>query len=268
MDWMTSPYWDGSRIRTRRKGVPQGSPVSPLLANLFLQSLDRSLSAADTHMVRYADDFVVLALTAQAAEAALHHISELLRSMNLQLHAQKTAITNFGEGLRFLGAFFSKDEIWQPWKEQARQQGRVLAMAKPMPAHLLDRYQATPVAIAPKAKPFARIPLTLARQEITDMAYLYLTEQGSVLRKSGDRLLVELEQKIVLDVPYNKLEHVLVFGHIQVTTQAIHELLEKGVDLSYFTRSGQFRGSLTPPRSTNVQDRLSQLEVWRDDKSA
>ena len=99
------------------------------------------------------------------------------------------------------------------------------------------------------------------------MAYLYLTEQGSVLRKSGDRLLVELDQQIVLDVPYTKLEHVLLFGHVQVTTQATHELLEKGIDLSYFTRGGQFRGSLTPPRSANVQDRLQQLKFWQNEYS-
>ena len=45
------------------------------------------------------------------------------------------------------------------------------------------------------------------------MAYLYLTEQGSILRKAGDRLLVEKDDEIVLDLPYHKLENVLLFGN-------------------------------------------------------
>jgi len=52
------------------------------------------------------------------------------------------------------------------------------------------------------------------------VAFLYLTQQGSVLRKIGNRLIVEKEETILLDVPYHKLEVVLLFGNIQVTTQA------------------------------------------------
>src|SRR5204863_4592466 len=85
------------------------------------------------------------------------------------------------------------------------------------------------------------------------VAYLYLTEQGSILRKAGDRLLVEKDDEVLLDLPYHKLEMVLLFGNIQVTTQAMAELLEKGVGLSLFSRQGTYRGSLAPPRGKNIE---------------
>ena len=96
------------------------------------------------------------------------------------------------------------------------------------------------------------------------MAFLYLTEQGTILRKAGDRFLVEKEDEVLLDLPYHKLENVLLFGNIQVTTQAMAELLEKGVNLSLFSRQGQYRGSLAPPRGKNIELRLAQFDCYRD----
>ena len=58
---------------------------------------------------------------------------------------------------------------------------------------------------------------------------------------------------MLLDLPYHKLEHVLVFGAIQITTQAMAELLEKGVHLSLFSSQGSYRGSLSSPRGKNVE---------------
>jgi len=96
------------------------------------------------------------------------------------------------------------------------------------------------------------------------MAFLYLTEQGSVLRKIGDRLIVEKDSAILLDVPCHKLEAVLLFGNIQVTTQAMAELLDAGVPVSLLNREGALRGSLEPPQGKNVLLRIAQFELHRD----
>ena len=100
------------------------------------------------------------------------------------------------------------------------------------------------------------------------MAYLYLTEQGSILRKAGDRMLVEKEDEVLLDIPYHKLEAILLFGNVQVTTQAMAELLEKGVSLSLFSRQGQYRGALEPPRGKNIDLRIAQFSAFRDASKA
>src|SRR5205807_9002121 len=101
-------------------------------------------------------------------------------------------------------------------------------------------------------------------RRFAEVAYLYLTEQGSILRKAGDRFLVEKDDEVLLDLPYHKLETVMLFGNVQVTTQALAELLEKGVNLSLFSRQGHYRGSLAPPRGHHVEIRVAQFEWYRD----
>jgi hypothetical protein len=240
-EWIRCPAWDGGRLRARDQGLPQGSPLSPLLANLFLMPLDSALAARDWKLVRYADDFVVLTRTEAEATAALGMVTEELAKLQLELNAAKTRITNFELGLHFLGVFFQSDQIWTPWRDQRREQGRILGMARPMPPELLERFRSprsqSPMESALLEAGLRYIPRTTSQHEEgnTDVAYLYLTEQGSVLRKSGDRLLLEHEDRIVLDMPYHKLEQVLVFGHVQITAQALVEMMEKGVDVSFLS---------------------------------
>ena len=57
------------------------------------------------------------------------------------------------------------------------------------------------------------------------MATLYLVEQGATLKKEGKRFVVEKVGKIIFEIPAFKIERVLIFGNIQITTQAISFLL-------------------------------------------
>ena len=84
------------------------------------------------------------------------------------------------------------------------------------------------------------------------------------MRKSGDRFLVELDQKVELDIPYHRLEQILVFGNVQLTTQAIAEALDKGIGVSFFTRHGRYRGALQSPPGRNVALRLNQYRLYED----
>jgi CRISP-associated protein Cas1 len=93
------------------------------------------------------------------------------------------------------------------------------------------------------------------------MPNLYLTEQGAVVRKHGDRLIVEKERAVLLEVSCQKLEAVLIYGNVQVTTQALAELLDHGIELALLTRSGRLRGQLTPPKARNVPLRMKQYEL-------
>ncbi len=95
------------------------------------------------------------------------------------------------------------------------------------------------------------------------MANLYLTEQGAVLRKTGDRLIVEKEGEVLLEVPCLKLDAVLVFGNVQFTTQAAVEMLDHGIELALLSTSGRLRGQLTPPKAKNVVLRIAQYDLHR-----
>jgi len=71
------------------------------------------------------------------------------------------------------------------------------------------------------------------------MANLYLIEQNSILRKTGDRLIVQKQDEILLDVQCHKIDAVLIFGNVQFTTQAVHELFEHGIEDGYSFAKGK-----------------------------
>ena len=91
------------------------------------------------------------------------------------------------------------------------------------------------------------------------MANIYLTEQNSVLRKTGDRLIVEKDDEVLLDVQCHKIEAVLIFGNVQFTTQAVHELFEHGIEMAILTRRGRLIGQITSPATKNIELRLAQF---------
>jgi retron-type reverse transcriptase len=126
--WVKAQVWDGNRVHPLRAGVPQGSPISPLLANFYLEDFDREMEKAGRKLVRYADDFLVLARTAEEAQQAMLQTETLLAEAHLSLNEEKTRITDFEHGFRFLGALFTGNSTWF-WG--SRQQGRASDTRKP-----------------------------------------------------------------------------------------------------------------------------------------
>lgn len=90
----------------RVQGLLQGSPLSPLLANLHLDPFDEEMTRRGFRLVRYADDFVVLTRSEDEARAALAAAREVLTTLGLTLKDSKTAITPFAAGFTFLGIRF------------------------------------------------------------------------------------------------------------------------------------------------------------------
>jgi RNA-directed DNA polymerase len=101
----------GQRHETRC-GVPQGGVISPLLANIYLHTLDRWWS--DRHsgvgqLYRYCDDFVIVCQSREAAKRALEFVAGFLRRLKLDFHPRKTRVVDMGRGgFDFLGFHFHK----------------------------------------------------------------------------------------------------------------------------------------------------------------
>lgn len=98
------------------------------------------------------------------------------------------------------------------------------------------------------------------------MSTLYLTEQGSKLRKTSKRLVVEKAGTTLLEVPAYEIDRVLIFGAVQLSTQAISFLLDSGIEVSFLSMSGRLKGKLTPVQSKNVFLRLAQYDRYKDDE--
>jgi RNA-directed DNA polymerase len=111
-------------------GTPQGGVISPLLANLYLHPLDSRMKARGFRMVRYADDFVVLCMSAKEAERALVEVRSWVEANGLMLHPEKTHVGDCrleGQGFEFLGYRFEAGKRWvrrkslQSLRERVRQ---------------------------------------------------------------------------------------------------------------------------------------------------
>ncbi len=107
-----------------RRGVSQGSPLSPVLSNFFLTPLDRQLTQnTSIAPLRYADDIVVLCPDQASAEAALSGIEAFARRNGLKVNQEKTRIADLSrEPVVFLGYSFDLREL-RPSEESA---GRLL----------------------------------------------------------------------------------------------------------------------------------------------
>ena len=107
--WLRVGVLEGGVVTGQVAGAPQGSPVSPLLANIVLHVLDQAWSEMGQGLgtlVRYCDDFVVLAPTRARAVEAKARIEAILEPLGLHLHPDKTRIsclTKGQEGFVFLG---------------------------------------------------------------------------------------------------------------------------------------------------------------------
>ena len=85
------------------RGIAQGAPISPLLANLFLHPMDRLLRAAGHLVIRYADDFLLLSTSEAGARQALGLARAILAKRGLALKQDKTRIVPPGTAFQFLG---------------------------------------------------------------------------------------------------------------------------------------------------------------------
>jgi len=109
--WLEADILQGLNRWTPVEGSPQGAVISPLLANIYLDPLDRLMAEHGYPMVRYADDFVILTRSHVEAEAALALVKTWVTANGLTLHPEKTRIANCrkkGSGFEFLGYRFER----------------------------------------------------------------------------------------------------------------------------------------------------------------
>ncbi|MFC6163716.1 group II intron reverse transcriptase/maturase [Lactiplantibacillus dongliensis] len=101
--FLTSGVMDGKLFERSDKGTPQGGPLSPLLANVYLNELDKLLTSRGHQFVRYADDCNIYVKSKRAGQRVLENISRFLeKELKVTVNREKTAV---GSPLRlkFLG---------------------------------------------------------------------------------------------------------------------------------------------------------------------
>ena len=214
-------------------GRPQGSPLSPLLSNLYLDAFDHALQTEEMAVVRYADDFVVLCPDALSASRALARVREILGDFKLRLNEHKTRLTSFETGFEFLGVRFRRHHV-----EPVRSESRPWLL----PEHVAPEPQAMPLAQGPYSdepplpssplpsehqagKTLAALDPALQDEEVEQTAVadggvrlvsaeraspllqsLYVGQPGCWLSKSHDRVVVSARHQVLASVPLHQLD--------------------------------------------------------------
>lgn len=122
---------DGGRPRRNAQGTPQGGVISPLLANVYLNLLDRNYrrrveaGRLEGRLIRYADDLVVL--TRRRPDRELAWVKQLMSRLGLTLHAEKTRVVDARSGqFTFLGHthFWRRGKLYLDIGKKARKRIR------------------------------------------------------------------------------------------------------------------------------------------------
>lgn len=100
--YLNSGIMDGGVVQQRMQGTPQGGPLSPLLANILLDEVDKELESRGHCFARYADDCNVYVYSHQAGERVMRLLRSLYAKLHLTVNETKSAVANVF-GRKFLG---------------------------------------------------------------------------------------------------------------------------------------------------------------------
>lgn len=133
--WLRAPIQINGKLHKRRKGVPQGSPISPLLSNILLDELDKELARRKLRYVRYADDFSIYTKSKEEARKLSNEVYRFLKNrLSLPINREKSDIrrpSNFEllghgfvpiykKGIKGHYQFVVKKESWESLKRKLK----------------------------------------------------------------------------------------------------------------------------------------------------
>lgn len=236
-------------------GVPQGSPLSPLLANLYLDDVDEAIEGRGVRLVRFADDFVLLCKTEAAAAGALVRMRDLLAAHGLELHADKTRIVPFEQGFRFLGHVFVRSMVWKEISDDPAPTEDLIISAEDVLAAAGGRAsEREAIENAPEPRgAHAR------RQRV-----LYLVEPGRTLSSEGSHFVVRHEEETVLDEPAARLDRIEVGPECGLDVTALDLAAAHDVSVVRVNWRGGSIGAWTAMGSLRARLHLAQAGLVLD----
>lgn len=245
-------------LRSPGVGIAQGSPLSPLLSNFYLDTVDEHFvqQHAKLRLVRFADDFVVLARDQAKAAGALDAMREILAAHGLGLNPDKTRICSFDHGFRFLGHLFVRSMIVvSPNREQEDQ--------APDTAEQLLRFIAA--RDAEQAEAEAKLATERAAGLEPGLRVLYLHEPGRTLSLRNQAFTV-VEQapgssRELLAIPHQRVDRIEIGPNCAAEDEAIRQALATDTLIHFVNGHGETMGVLAPPATEHAGLHLAQARV-------
>jgi CRISPR-associated protein Cas1 len=216
-------------------GIPQGSPISPMLCNLHLDAVDEAITGHGVKLVRFGDDFVLMTKSEGEAAAALEKMAGLLRTYGLSLNPDKTHIRAFDQSLRFLGHVFTRS---MAWKEVEVDDAPAFPDAPP--EEILARYEVP----SPEA-----IEMDQGEARDRRLSVLYVVESGCRLTIRNEAFVVEAKlpeggrvMRGCLMVHANRLDRIEIGPHSSADWEALSLAAAHGVPVAMTDGWGQTMG--------------------------
>lgn len=237
------------------RGLAQGSPLSPLLANLHLDRLDDALERRGMRLVRFADDFVILCKSRTIADRALEEAGDVLEDEGLELRRDRTRIVDFERGFTFLGHLFVRsmtlrrvsdpDEdaiVWMRRISEDDDEGAATAEAKA-----------------------AKTASQLARGYDEGRKTLYLNESGRrlTLRNMSFAVMQRTEEgeRELIAVNASRIGRIELGPLADVETEALRIAMAHDIEVAFVSGAGETEGWLTHPDFDRAGLHLAQARV-------
>lgn len=245
--WVAAPVRFRDRLLQRQRGLPQGSPLSPLLANLMLDDFDQDMRAHGFRLVRYADDFVILCKSKARAEEAAKRVRQSLAEHGLSLKDAKTQISESARGFHYLGYLFVNDMVLDVGGRE-REATKLLDTVHPWLA-ALEQKNATPmdpdVTMEKTVQQHRAEPVEEANQSTSSWgALVCVTGEPSTVATRGEHIQVIRNDQVVVNQPWSQLAALILMGAHQISTQAMKSAMKAGVCVHLTSQQGSYRGAL------------------------
>ncbi|RME28475.1 MAG: CRISPR-associated endonuclease Cas1, partial [Deltaproteobacteria bacterium] len=253
MAWVQAPIRFGGHTIRRERGLPQGTVVSPVLANLYLDAFDEALAAQGMRLVRYADDFVVLCRSREQAEAARARVADELSRLELSLHPDKTEVRSFDQGFDFLGSIFCRSLVFDA---PARRRGRGPEVIEDLDSLRSDASalraladsvdwlreltaEGPAVRVERRWHPPARRPSPQRRRVV-------VVDHRAVLSGRRRGLWIERPDQRPKLIDWGAIDSILIVGGQRIRQSVIQRAMRERVAISFHRRDGRPTGLLLP----------------------
>ena len=257
LQWVRAPVYFRGEMIQRPSGLPQGAPISPLLANLMLTDFDADLKANEMALIRFADDYVIVCKSRERALQAAERAERSLAELGLSTNPEKTRIGRFDQGFHFLGYTFVNELAVESPGNSNRTERLPVPQNLPKSSWLAILAQRKPEVLDELEKPgqerpAKKEPVSPVRElgEIQDSGTLvYVTGEAVKLSVSQGRLLIMDHQHEIRKIPFNEIGAIILIGRHHLSTPLLLKALRSDVPIHFIGTGGRYLGVLQNEKS-------------------